>query len=126
MKLISAKRNDNGKLLICSNGVFDPHFLKITEIDKNEQIVCFSYNFYEYGNPLDLPFEASDAQFCARITPNNIHLSLITTPEYDFDSEYEKYVNEIGDIEFDVRLDKDEKSKLLSAILFHILKDCTA
>lgn len=116
MKLISSKRNKQGIPLVCEDAIFDPSLMTQVVIDAAENYIVFLYDFCENGHPLNLPFDADEVQFGVTITQHDIHICIAAEPTDAGYADFEDYVNEIGDIEFDVRMNADEKFQLLRAL----------
>lgn len=123
MKLFSTNRNSKGNQLKCDDAVFDPNLMTIVSIDEDEKVIGFRYDFEECGHPLNLPFKAYDVEFWIKLTVHDIHICSIVYVD-DVSDEYEDYIGDLGEIEFDVRMTTEEKSALLLILLKELL--CTA
>lgn len=116
MKLFSTNRNVRGKQLICEDAVFDPNLIMTLRVDVEEKVVSFSYDFAECGHPLNLPFDVQSVDFLVKFTKHDIHICAIAEACEDIGEQYEDYINDMQDIEFDVRMSVEEKYTLLLAL----------
>lgn len=116
MKLFSTNRNARGRQLVCEDAVFDPNLIMALRVDVEEKVVSFSYDFAECGHPLNLPFDVQSVDFLVKFTKHDIHICAIAEACDDIDEQYEDYVNDMQDIEFDVRMSVEEKYALLLAL----------
>lgn len=123
MKLLSTQRNSCGKQLICEDAVLDPNLMSITNLDIVEKIVSFKYDFSECGHPLNLPFDANAVDFLVKITQHDIHICAMVALSDEIYGIYEEYLNDIGSIEFNVRMTTEEKLALLVFVVFNLLNN---
>lgn len=120
MKLFSTNRNARGRQLVCEDAVFDPNLIVALHVDVEEKVVNFSYDFAECGHPLNLPFDAQSVDFLVKFTKHDIHICAIAEVGDDIDEQYEDYVNDMQDIQFDVRMSVEEKYVLLLALFAYL------
>lgn len=118
MILISHKHNSNCEQIICKDAIFDVSLLKDIHLSAEENYLYFEYDANECGNPLSLPFDVEKVVMGAKLTCNNIHISSLVTLS-DEDNRFEDYLNDAGDIEFDVRMSDAEKISLLLFIIIN-------
>ena len=116
MKLFSTNRNARGRQLVCEDAVFDPNLIMASRVDVEEKVVSFSYDFAECGHPLNLPFDVQSVDFLVKFTKHDIHICAIAEVGDDIDNQYEDYVDDMQDVEFDVRMTVEEKYALLLAL----------
>ncbi len=116
MKLFSTNRNARGRQLVCEDAVFDPNLIMTLRVDVEEKVVSFSYDFAECGHPLNLPFDVQSVDFLVKFTKHDIHICAIAEACDDIDEQYDDFVNDMQDIEFDVRMSVEEKYALLLAL----------
>lgn len=120
MKLFSTNRNSRGRQLVCEDAVFDPNLIMTLRVDVEEKVVSFNYDFAECGHPLNLPFDVQTIDFLVKFTKHDIHICAIAEACDDIDELYEDYVNDMQDIEFDVRMSVEEKYALLLALFISL------
>lgn len=121
MKLVSTTRDSNHKQLICDDAVFDPHLMEITLCDSTEKVISFKYDFLECGHPLNLPFNACSAVFMVKLTQIDIHIcAIVELSDEDIDN-FSDFIGELGEIEFDVKMNVDEKNLFLRFCALHLL-----
>lgn len=120
MKLFSTNRNSRGRQLVCEDAVFDPNLIMTLRVDVEEKVVSFSYDFAECGHPLNLPFDVQSVDFLVKFTKHDIHICAIAEACDDIDEQYEDYINDMQDIEFDVRMTVEEKYALLLALFISL------
>lgn len=120
MKLFSTNRNSRGRQLVCEDAVFDPNLIMTLRVDVEEKVVSFNYDFAECGHPLNLPFDVQSIDFLVKFTKHDIHICAIAEACDDIDELYEDYVNDMQDIEFDVRMSVEEKYALLLALFISL------
>ena len=121
MKLFSTNRNAMGKQLVCDDAVFDPNLIMTLRADVEEKVVSFSYDFAECGHPLNLPFDVQSVDFLVKFTKHDIHICAIAEPCDDIGEQYEDYIDDMQDVEFDVRMSVEEKYALLLALFLPLL-----
>lgn len=121
MKMSSWQRDSNGNQLICEDVILDPDLMEIKHIDPEEKVMILGCDFSECGHPLNLPFEAENVDFVLKITKYNIHICAISEPTDEGYAAYEQYANNLGNIEFNVRMSAKEKNTLLNFIAFNFL-----
>ena len=121
MKFLSTKRNENGVQIICDNAIFVPNLAHLSLADVNERLFKLDYDYSECGHPLNLPFECRATSFFVKVTAHSILASLIAEASDDINPDFEEYINEIGAIEFDVRMTTDEELLIAQFILMSIL-----
>lgn len=120
MKLFSTNRNARGRQLVCEDAVFDPNLIMTLRVDVEEKVVSFSYDFSECGHPLNLPFDVQSVDFLVKFTKHDIHICAIAEACDGIDEQYEDYINDMQDIEFDVRMTVEEKYALLLALFISL------
>lgn len=120
MKLFSTNRNARGRQLVCEDAVFDPNLIMALHVDVEEKVVSFSYDFTECGHPLNLPFDAQSVDFLVKFTKHDIHICAIAEVCDEIDQQYEDYVNDMQDVQFDVRMSIEEKYTLLLALFSYL------
>lgn len=116
MKLFSTNRNARGRQLVCEDAVFDPNLIMTLRVDVEEKVVSFSYDFAECGHPLNLPFDVQSVDFLVKFTKHDIHICAIAEVGDDIGEQYEDYIDDMQDVEFDVRMTVEEKYTLLLAL----------
>lgn len=112
MKLFSTR----GRQLVCEDAVFDPNLIMTLRVDVEEKVVSFSYDFAECGHPLNLPFDVQSVDFLVKFTKHDIHICAIAEVGDDIGEQYEDYIDDMQDVEFDVRMTVEEKYTLLLAL----------
>lgn len=119
MKIISSEKSKDGKRIICEDAIFDPSLAKLLSVDKDESMICLEYDALENGRPLGLPMLPDKTVFIVKLTPTEIHTSLLISDFGDDDMSVELYMeygNGLGDIEFNVRMTDREKLLLMHRI----------
>lgn len=118
MKFISTKYSDDLSQLVCEDGIFDPSLIKEVMFDKEENVLFFTYDTTECGNPLGLPFyDEYSAIFVAKITERSLHVSVSCELSDKETMRYKEYINEAGALEFIVRLSESEKMAALTTFI---------
>lgn len=121
MKLFSTNRNSKGRQLVCDDAVFDPNLIITLHADAEEKVVTFQYDFAECGHPLNLPFDMESVDFLVKFTKHDIHICAMAEPSEDLDEQYEEFVGDMGEVEFDVRMSTEEKYALLLSLFLPLL-----
>jgi len=114
---------DPDDVLVCYNSIFDPSLATLSQADGKEGIVILKYDALEYGNPLDLPIlmRPGTAMFNVKFTPTGVHTSLFLS-DFEDDTNIKKYLNEVGDLEYNVRFTDEEKTALFHRIAFLLIE----
>lgn len=120
MKIISSKTNSDGTRIVCEDAVFDPSLASLIKIDAQESMVVLGYDALECGHPLNLPVESAKAEFFVKFTPTDIHIYMLAS-DVEYDENLSAYYNDVGDIEFDVRMTDKEKQMLLRGVSYMLL-----
>lgn len=117
MFLISKKTNKNFAHIQCEHCNLDTSLLMLKSIDYDEKFILFDYDFNEcsYLNNLNLPFKAEKMLLIIKLTPKDIHTTIILTPS-DSVVGTQEYENIVGDVEFNVNLSDNEKLNLITHI----------
>lgn len=120
MKIISSKTDNDGMRIVCEDAVFDPSLAKLIEADASESIIVLEYDALECGHPLNLPVESAKVEFCVKFTQSDIHIYMLAS-DFEYDEKLSVYYNDLGDLEFDVRMTDKEKQMLLHCISYILL-----
>lgn len=126
MKLFSTNRNSEGRQLVCDDAVFDPNLIITLRADAEEKVITFRYDFAECGHPLNLPFDVQTINFLVKLTKHDIHICAIAEPCEDLAEQYEEFIGDMGEIEFDVRMNVEEKYILLLSLFLPLLSKIKA
>lgn len=106
----------SNKAHIRTEATLDVGLIKeITRADSN--VVAIQYTAEEMGNPLNLPFQVSNATIYIRTTDLDIYAGVVV--EFADDNDYADFC-EYADgclVEFDAYFNDSEKIKLLSTIV---------
>lgn len=123
MQIISNKANKEGRLIVSDGeGKFDPALAELISTDKDEGLILLRYDALENGNPLGIPLFPAKAEFIVKLTPTGIHISLVIS-DFGDNPLYSDYENELGDIEFYVRISESEELPLVRRIAILLLND---
>lgn len=120
MEIISDKAK-SGRLIV-GDAVFDPALAELVSADKDEALIVLRYDALENGNPLGIHLSPARAELIVKLTPTDIHTSLLIS-DFGDDPDYSDYENELGDIEFYVRMSESEKLSLARRIAILLLND---
>lgn len=123
MKLFSPISDVNNNKTVCEDCIFDPALASISHIDSVEKVIFIDYDFNECGHPLNLPFAACSVALIAKVTPHNIHISAMVDTDDENSTAFEKYADDLGRVEFGVRMSDQEKVSFLLFILLDLLND---
>ena len=121
MKLLSCKSTINYGQIVCNDGIFDPNLISDITIDPSEKFISFYYDANECGAPLNLPFNVENARFNILLTKYDLHMGVVVQIDEETACTHENYLNECGDIEFNIRMSPKEKLTLLTYLFYDLL-----